>query len=91
MLTTLSPSSISRQSPAAYFLSLPLAERQRRLAALTPIETASLEWNWQHFWSRPEQRIPEWDWQVWLILAGRGFDFGVVFVQRLTQAIQFLK
>lgn len=52
---------------------MPLQERQRRLASLTPIEVASLEWNWFHFWARPEQRIPQWAWQVWLVLAGRGF------------------
>lgn len=40
---------------------------------LTAVEQASLEHNWQTFWARPEQRIPQWAWQVWLILAGRGF------------------
>lgn len=25
------------------------------------------------FWARPNQKPPEWKWQVWLLLAGRGF------------------
>lgn len=52
---------------------MPLQERQRRLASLTPTEVASLEWNWAAFWARPEQRVPPGDWHVWLVLAGRGF------------------
>jgi phage terminase large subunit-like protein len=52
---------------------LPLQERQARLANLNAVETASLEFNFQFFWARPEQRIPPGDWQVWLALAGRGW------------------
>ncbi len=52
---------------------MPLNVRQQRLASLTPIELASLEFNWRHFWARPEQLLPQWDWQTWLVLAGRGF------------------
>ena len=54
-------------------MALPLEERQKRLATLTTIEVAALEWEWAHFWARPEQQLPPGDWYVWLILAGRGF------------------
>lgn len=51
------------------------------LAALTPEERAEalagldpemLLWDWSA-WGRPEQQAPEGDWNVWLVLAGRGF------------------
>ncbi|MGP0040051.1 MAG: DNA-packaging protein [Rhodomicrobium sp.] len=38
---------------------------------MTPQELASLNCDWQ-FWARPEQRAPQGDWHIWLILAGRG-------------------
>lgn len=41
-------------------------------SGLTAEELASLEYDWP-FWARPEQRQPEGDWLIWLILAGRGF------------------
>lgn len=31
-----------------------------------------LRYRWEHH-ARPEQRLPEGDWRIWLILAGRGF------------------
>lgn len=33
----------------------------------------ALEFDWNGFWSRPNQRLPSGDWRTWLILAGRGF------------------
>jgi phage terminase large subunit-like protein len=32
----------------------------------------ALLWDWS-VWGRPEQQAPEGDWNVWLVLAGRGF------------------
>lgn len=33
---------------------------------------AKLNYDWK-FWGRPNQHPPEWDWFVWLIMAGRGW------------------
>ena len=33
----------------------------------------ALRWDWDGFWARPSQRMPEGGWLVWLILAGRGY------------------
>jgi phage terminase large subunit-like protein len=41
------------------------------LASLTPKQLETLSYDWL-FWARPEQREPSGDWDVWLILAGRG-------------------
>ena len=54
-----------------------LAERFARLpsdlrAQFTPADIGALEHCWG-FWARPEQLAPQWQWSVWLILAGRGF------------------
>lgn len=53
-------------------LSLPAQERARTLASLTEAEAAALLHDW-HFWARPEQLPPAWDWFCWVILAGRGW------------------
>ena len=44
----------------------------RWLARLRPARAAALlaDWSW---WRRMDQRPPEGDWHVWLLLAGRGF------------------
>lgn len=42
------------------------------LASLTEADAEALLHDWR-FQARPEQLPPEWDWQVWLLLAGRGF------------------
>ena len=47
-------------------------ERAQWLASLTEKQKAELKWHWP-FWSRPNQRAPEGDWNTWLVLAGRGF------------------
>jgi len=52
--------------------SLPEAERQAKLDALSDAVKAQLRWHWQ-FWARPNQLAPDGDWRTWLILAGRGF------------------
>src|SRR5690348_8450940 len=60
------------RSQASCFLSLPVPERQRRLAALTERQLAGLKYDWG-FWARPEQLLPSGAWTYWLIQAGRGF------------------
>jgi len=74
---TLSPSWPKRsdESLASWIASLPQDERTQRLSELaaTPAEQATLEYLWP-FWARPKQLTPaSWEWQFWLILAGRGF------------------
>lgn len=52
--------------------SLSKPERIKLLSELTDDELAELEYDWG-FWSRSNQRAPEGNWTVWVILAGRGF------------------
>jgi phage terminase large subunit-like protein len=48
-----------------------LDEVERR-KILEGFDSDALLWDWT-FWGRPEQRTPEGDWNIWLLLAGRGF------------------
>lgn len=57
------------KSLAQIISELPEAERQEALAGIDP---DSLMWDWS-FWGRPEQQSPPGDWNLWLVLAGRGF------------------
>ncbi len=60
-------------SPAETLASLPDAERAAFLASLTEQEAHSLLYNWRGFLARPDQLLPDGDWAIWLVLAGRGF------------------
>lgn len=51
---------------------LALLPEEERLEILAGMDSDSLIWDWS-VWSRPEQQAPEGDWNVWLVLAGRGF------------------
>jgi phage terminase large subunit-like protein len=63
----------SKNSSAELFLSLPIDERKKRIAELSPEEAEAILYNWD-FWSRPSQKIPPGDdWRFWLVRAGRGF------------------
>jgi phage terminase large subunit-like protein len=48
---------------------LPPDEQREALAGLNPED---LMWDWS-VWGRPEQQAPPGDWNIWLVLAGRGF------------------
>jgi phage terminase large subunit-like protein len=48
---------------------LPPEERAKALAGMDPDQ---LLWDWS-VWGRPAQHAPEGDWNIWLVLAGRGF------------------
>lgn len=52
--------------------SLPQEQQQAFLASLKPDQLAFLRHDWQ-FWGRPDQQMPDSDWFVWMILAGRGW------------------
>jgi len=63
---------MSQISEAELLASLPEQERETFLASLSPEALQSLKTDWG-FWSRPNQRPPEGDWNTWLVMAGRGF------------------
>jgi phage terminase large subunit-like protein len=48
---------------------MPEDERNLILSGMDP---EALLWDWS-VWGRPEQQAPEGNWNVWLVLAGRGF------------------
>lgn len=45
---------------------------EERFAAMEGLDPNTLIWDWS-VWARPEQTPPDEDWNVWLVLAGRGF------------------
>lgn len=47
-------------------------EIRTRLLSLSDAELEELLYDWQS-WARPNQLAPQWDWALWLILAGRGY------------------
>lgn len=61
------------QSPAERLASLPKAERDGIIASFTPEQLEELLYDWEGFNARPEQVEPSGDWDVWAIIAGRGF------------------
>ncbi len=48
-----------------------LPEDERALV-LSGMDADALLWDWS-VWGRPEQQAPEGDWNIWLVMAGRGF------------------
>jgi phage terminase large subunit-like protein len=60
-------------SPAETLASLPDAEREAFLSTLTDDEAGALLHDWRGFLARPDQIAPEGDWDIWCIIAGRGF------------------
>lgn len=61
-----------RAEQAPKLIRLKDAERATFLGDLSTEEIGELRWAW-HVWARNAQRVPEGDWRVWLICAGRGF------------------
>jgi phage terminase large subunit-like protein len=51
---------------------LALLSPEEQAEALRGMDPDQLLWDWS-VWGRPEQQAPEGDWNVWLVLAGRGF------------------
>lgn len=60
-------------SVAERLAALPASDRAAALALLTDAEAEALLHDWRGFLARPEQVMPEGDWDIWLVLAGRGF------------------
>lgn len=61
------------KSKAEIIAALPDHERAKFLASLTEKEADELLYAWRGFFARPEQIAPDGDWDIWLVLAGRGF------------------
>ncbi len=51
---------------------LPPEARQSVVDGLSAPEAAALLHDWRS-WARDAQIAPEWEWRIWLVLAGRGF------------------
>lgn len=51
---------------------LALLSPEEQALALSGMDPDALMWDWS-VWGRPEQQTPPGDWNVWLVLAGRGF------------------
>lgn len=60
-------------SVAERLAKLPASERAAVLSDLTEAEAEALLYDWRGFNARPEQIAPGGDWDIWLVLAGRGF------------------
>lgn len=61
------------QSIAERLAALPTEERLKAVAHLTSEQAEALLYNWRGFMARPDQMMPEGEWDIWLVLAGRGF------------------
>lgn len=61
------------QSVAERLASLPTNERAAVVAQLTDTEAEALLYDWRGFLARPDQIVPDGDWDIWLALAGRGW------------------
>jgi phage terminase large subunit-like protein len=61
------------QSVQERLASLPVEEAHAIIDSLTPAQQAALLYDWRDYLARPEQITPDGDWDIWLILAGRGW------------------
>lgn len=52
---------------------LPTAERDAMIDSLTDEDCLALAYDWRGFHARSDQIAPPGDWDIWIILAGRGF------------------
>ncbi len=63
---------LRRSSVAERLAALSIEERLEVLRGMDDAEFEEVMWDWG-FWGRPEQLIPEGDWDFWLLLTGRGW------------------
>lgn len=61
------------RSQAERLAALPKAQREAVLAELSEADCEALLYDWRGFLARPNQIAPGGDWDIWLVLAGRGF------------------
>jgi phage terminase large subunit-like protein len=61
------------QSVLEKLAALPLTEREAILSQLSQSDCEALLHDWRGFHARPEQCAPDGDWDIWLILSGRGW------------------
>lgn len=61
------------QSQIERLAALPKVDREAVLAGLTPAQINALLYDWRGFNARPDQIAPAGDWDVWMVLAGRGW------------------
>ena len=61
------------QSVAERLAALGPDARAEALAVLSDAEAEALLFDWRGFLARPAQLMPSGDWDIWLVLAGRGF------------------
>lgn len=77
------------QSVAEQLAALPEADRNAVLAKLSQAECEHLLHDWRGFHARPEQVAPDGTWDIWMILAGRGWGktrTGAEWVRELAEA-----
>ena len=61
------------KSPAELLASLPKKERADFIASLSKRQCDRLIYDWRNFMARPDQIEPKGDWEIWMVMAGRGF------------------
>ena len=61
------------RSPAERLAALPVDTRNEFIASLSEEQCEDLLHDWRNFLARPNQVAPQGDWDIWMILAGRGF------------------
>lgn len=60
-------------SRGEFLASLPAHERAEVFDGISEETARAALYDWEGYWARPNQRIPDGDWTYWLLLAGRGF------------------
>ncbi len=61
------------RSPAEELAALAKAQRNEFTATLSEAQYAELLYDWRGFLARPNQIAPDGDWDIWMVMAGRGF------------------
>jgi len=61
------------QSASQLLASLPTSEREAIIAGLTDADAEALMHDWRGFLARPDQVAPDGEWDIWAVIAGRGY------------------
>lgn len=64
---------IDHRSPSEQLATCPIEEQEAFIKSLSEDEAEALLYDWRGFNARPDQIAPEGYWEIWLLLAGRGF------------------